>query len=99
MDEERPMVQPGPGDEVTGDRESAPANDDAGQARANGLEPPADMQAGEPDGTRPTTGEEPSAQAGPAPLEIGWRGVGSTIGRSLDTYGSAVFLFLALGLP
>lgn len=35
----------------------------------------------------------------PAPVEIGWKGIGSTLGRALDTYGSAFPTFLALALP
>jgi hypothetical protein len=35
----------------------------------------------------------------PGPGEIGWRGIGSTIGRTLDTYGSGLPTFLALGVP
>ena len=31
--------------------------------------------------------------------EIGWQGIGSTIGRALDAYGSALVLFLALSTP
>lgn len=37
--------------------------------------------------------------ADPGPGEIGWRGIWSTLGRALDTYGSAFPTFLALGIP
>ena len=31
--------------------------------------------------------------------EIGWRGIGATVGRTLDTYGSAFPVFVALSIP
>jgi len=41
--------------------------------------------------------QEPPVDAGP--VQVGWQGIGSVLGRSLDTYGSAFPTFLALGVP
>lgn len=41
--------------------------------------------------------QQPAPEVGPG--AAGWRGVGSIVGRSLDTYGSAFGLFLPLAAP
>lgn len=41
--------------------------------------------------------ETPAPEIGPG--GAGWRGVGSVVGRTLDTYGTALGAFLALSIP